>query len=68
METAYFHVMISGVLELRGATAGVKEYKTSLFASRGFLTLTLAYISGDSGVPPPVTELEYFEEAAEWLC
>ena len=57
------------MIELRGGTAGIKENKTSLFASRGFVTLNLAYIPpGDSGVLPPHFELEYFEEAADWLC
>ena len=58
-----------GLIELRGGTAGVKESKTSLFASRGFVTLTLAYIPpGNSGILPPYFELEYFEEAVDWLC
>lgn len=63
--------VVAGVLELRGGTAGLKEHKTSLLASRGFVTLTLVYItsgiSSNSGKLPPVMELDYFEEAAEWL-
>lgn len=40
-----------------------------MLASRGFVTLTLAYASTDnSRVFPPFYELEYFEEAVEWLC
>ena len=62
-------VSVAGLIELRGGTAGIKENKTSMFASRGFVTLNLAYIPpGDSGVLPPHLELENFEEAAEWLC
>lgn len=37
-------------------------------ASRGFVTLALSYMKPDSsGVFPPYFELEYFEEALEWL-
>lgn len=61
-------ILFSGLLELRGATADVRENRTSLLASRGFVTLTLAYVSSDnSKVISPVYELEYFEEAVEWL-
>ena len=60
---------VAGVIELRGGTAGVKENKTSLLASRGFVTLNLAYIpQGNSGILPEYFELEYFEESVEWLC
>ena len=46
------------------------EERASLFASHGFITLSLPSIpSSDSGskMMPPYIELEYFEEAAEWL-
>ena len=46
------------------------EERASLFASRGFITLALGAIpQNDSGseMLPPYVELEYFEEAAEWL-
>ena len=46
------------------------EERASLFASHGFITLALASApSSDSGseMMPPYVELEYFEEAAEWL-
>ena len=60
---------LAGILDLRGGTVGVKENRTSLIASRGFVALTLSYISpGNSGMLPPYLELEYFEEAVEWLC
>ena len=45
------------------------EFKASLLASHGFATLALGYLKVDavtSSVPPYI-ELEYFEEAAEWL-
>ena len=64
-----YNFVVVGLIELRGGTAGIKENKTSLFASRGFVTLNLAYIPpGNSGELPPNFELEYFEEAADWLC
>ena len=64
------YIPVPGVLDLRGGTAGVKENRTSLLASRGFAALALAYNPTDiSGVhPAPYFELEYFEEAVEWLC
>ena len=66
MSSFYWCVSVVGVIELRGGTAGIKENKTSLFASRGFVTLNLAYIPpGNSGLLPPYFELEYFEEAAD---
>ena len=46
------------------------ETRASLFASRGFITLALGGIPpNDSGseMLPPYVELEYYEEAAEWL-
>ena len=46
------------------------EDRSSLFATRGFITLSLAALTpNDSGseMLPPYLELEYFEEAAEWL-
>ena len=50
---------IAGVLELRGGTAGVKEYKTSLLASHGFVCLTLSYIASNNvAVLPPFLELD----------
>ena len=58
------------MIEIRGGVADVIEERSSLFASRGFITLALGAIPpNDSGsvMAPPYIELEYFEEAAEWL-
>ena len=45
------------------------EFKASLLASHGFATLALGYFKVDTVTYsfPPYIELEYFEEAAEWL-
>lgn len=44
------------------------EYKASLLASHGFATLALAYFAyEDLPVFPSFTEMEYFEEAVNWL-
>jgi len=57
-----------GVIDLLGGVAGLKEFKASLLASHGFVTLALDYFTPDeSGKVPPFFELEYFEEAADWL-
>lgn len=51
-----------------GAAGGLVEYRASLLASRGILTLALAYFRYDD-LPRSLDrfELEYFIEAAEWL-
>ena len=57
-----------GLIELKGATAGVNESKASLFASRGFLTLNLTYLPPvDAGIPE-YFELDQFEEILDWFC
>ena len=58
-----------GVMDLLGGTGGLVEFKASLLASHGFAALAVAYYGYDdlpSSVSPYV-ELEYIEEAAEWL-
>ena len=51
-----------------GGAAGLKEFKASLLASHGFVALALDYFTPDeSGKLPPYFELEYFEEAVDWL-
>ena len=58
----------SGVIDLLGGAGGLVEFKASLLASRGFAALALAYLAYDDlPVSPPVLDMEYFEEAANWL-
>ena len=58
----------SGVIELLGGAGGLVEFKASLLASRGFAALALAYFDYDD-LPefPPSMDIDYFEEAANWL-
>ena len=44
------------------------EFKASLLASHGFAALALAYMGYDD-IPkfPPIVDIEYFDEAANWL-
>ena len=56
-------------MDLFGALPAVIEFKASLLASRGFAALAVAYYEYDD-LPSslsPYVELEYIEEAAEWL-
>ena len=59
----------SGVIDISGGSRGILEFKASLLASHGFATLALGYFKLDAMASsvPPFIELEYFEEAAEWL-
>lgn len=50
-----------------GAGGGLLEYKASLLASRGFAALALAYMAYDDIPEFPPTDMDYFEEAANWL-
>ena len=56
------------MIDLLGATGGLVEFKAALLASHGFAALALAYIDYDD-LPafPPYHEMEYFEDAANWL-
>jgi len=57
-----------GVIEMLGGAGGLVEFKASLLASHGFAALALAYYSYDD--LPDFTQcanMEYFEEAANWL-
>ncbi|KAM4663832.1 acyl-coenzyme A thioesterase 3 isoform 3-T3 [Discoglossus pictus] len=58
-----------GVIDMFGDDGGLVEYRSSLLASRGFASLALPYFAFED-LPPAMTEfhLEYFEEAAEFLC
>ncbi|XP_078528029.1 acyl-coenzyme A amino acid N-acyltransferase 1-like isoform X2 [Lissotriton helveticus] len=57
-----------GVIDMFGGEGGLTEFRSGLFASRGFATLALAYFAYDD-LPDTLTEvdLEYFEEAADLL-
>lgn len=59
---------IAGVLDLLGGAGGLVEFKASLLASHGFAALALAYFAFDD-LPssPQYIDLDYIEEAAEWL-
>lgn len=50
-----------------GAGGGLLEYKASLLASRGFAALALAYMAYDDIPEFPPTDMDYFEDAANWL-
>ena len=51
-----------------GSGGGLVEYRASLLASRGFVTLALAYMAfEDLPAMPDVLELSYFEEAVNFL-
>ena len=51
-----------------GGAGGLVEFKASLLASHGFTALALAYFAyEDLPVSSPSMDIEYFEEAANWL-
>ena len=56
------------MIDLLGGAGGLIEFKASLLASRGFAALALAYMNFDD-LPefPTVMDMDYFEEAANWL-
>nr|XP_056704822.1 bile acid-CoA:amino acid N-acyltransferase [Euleptes europaea] len=57
-----------GVIDIFGGIGGLVEFRASLLASHGFATLALAYFAYEdlpSALGP--IDLEYFEEAAEFL-
>ncbi|XP_066488239.1 acyl-coenzyme A thioesterase 1-like [Tiliqua scincoides] len=57
-----------GLIDLYGSGGGLVEYRASLLASRGFVTLALAYLAyEDLSSFPEFLELEYFGEAVEFL-
>ena len=63
-----FLFICTGVIEMLGGAGGLVEFKASLLASRGFVALALAYFAYDD-LPEnlPYHDMEYFEEAADWL-
>ncbi|KFQ29495.1 Acyl-coenzyme A thioesterase 1, partial [Mesitornis unicolor] len=57
-----------GLIDLYGSGGGLIEYRASLLASRGFVTLALAYMAFEDLPPrPEILELGYFEEAVKFL-
>ncbi|XP_077201456.1 acyl-coenzyme A amino acid N-acyltransferase 2-like isoform X2 [Paroedura picta] len=57
-----------GVIDIFGGVGGLTEFRAALLANRGFATLALAYFAYEdlpSALGP--IDLEYFEEAAEFL-
>ncbi|KAL1776421.1 acyl-coenzyme A amino acid N-acyltransferase 2-like [Sigmodon hispidus] len=57
-----------GVMDMFGNIGGLIEFRASLLASRGFAVLALAYFAYED-LPDKLleTDLEYFEEAANFL-
>ena len=58
-----------GVIDMFGATGGLVEFRSAMFASRGIASLALAYTMYKDlkGMCLEGQPYEYFEEAAEWL-
>ncbi|NXS64234.1 ACOT1 thioesterase, partial [Brachypteracias leptosomus] len=57
-----------GLIDLYGSGGGLVEYRASLLASRGFVTLAVAYMAfEDLPAMPESLELSYFEEAVNFL-
>uniref|UniRef100_A0A452UA46 Bile acid-CoA:amino acid N-acyltransferase-like n=1 Tax=Ursus maritimus TaxID=29073 RepID=A0A452UA46_URSMA len=57
-----------GVIDLFGGLGGLIEFRACLLASHGFVALALAYFNYEDLPPQPEkTELEYFEEAVNFL-
>ncbi|XP_066285303.1 acyl-coenzyme A amino acid N-acyltransferase 1-like [Branchiostoma lanceolatum] len=58
----------AGVIDMFGSTGGLAEYRAALLASRGFAVLALAFFAYDD-LPEDMADidLDYFEEAADWL-
>lgn len=57
-----------GIIDLFGIIGGLIEFRASLLASHGFAVLALAYFAYED-LPDKLleTDLEYFEEAADFL-
>ena len=62
------NVIFTEVIDLLGGVVGLVEFKASLLASHGFATLALAFLGyEDQPLCPSSINLDYFEEAANWL-
>lgn len=57
-----------GIIDMFGSVGGLIEFRASLLASHGFAVLALAYFAYED-LPDKLleTDLEYFEEAANFL-
>ena len=67
-ENQQFLCNSAGVIDVLGASGGLLEFKASLLASYGFAALALAHVAYDDlPANPPVLNMDYFEEAANWL-
>ncbi|XP_058018010.1 peroxisomal succinyl-coenzyme A thioesterase-like [Ahaetulla prasina] len=56
------------LIDLYGSTGGLVEYRASLLASRGFVTLALAFLAfEDLPAYPEFIDLDYFGEAIKFL-
>lgn len=58
-----------GVIDMFGASGGIREYRAALLASRGFAALALPFYKYED-LRPDMSELDmaYFREAVEFLC
>ncbi|XP_063889586.1 acyl-coenzyme A amino acid N-acyltransferase 2-like [Scylla paramamosain] len=56
------------VIDIFGGFGGLKEYRASMLASKGFACLAIAYFNyGDLPKVLETLDLEYFEEAVEYI-
>ena len=56
-----------GVVDLFGSGGGLIDHRAALLASRGFATLSLAYFRYEDLPLMFDCDMEYFEEAIDWL-
>ncbi|XP_071963253.1 acyl-coenzyme A amino acid N-acyltransferase 2-like [Antedon mediterranea] len=57
-----------GIIDLFGAAGGNIEFRSSLFATYGFASLSLAYFAYEDLVTDPnEVDMVYFEEAVDWM-
>ncbi|XP_071963419.1 bile acid-CoA:amino acid N-acyltransferase-like [Antedon mediterranea] len=57
-----------GIIDLFGASGGVTEFRSSLFATHGFASLALAYFAYEDLVTDiKQVDMVYFEEAVDWM-
>ncbi|XP_066285304.1 acyl-coenzyme A amino acid N-acyltransferase 1-like [Branchiostoma lanceolatum] len=60
--------LFAGVIDMYGSAGGLAEYRAALLASRGFAALALAVFAYDDLTSDLFSiDLDYFEEATEWL-
>ena len=56
-----------GVIDMFGGAGGLMEFRAALLASHGFAVLALAYFAYDNLPQNLQLNLEYFNEAIDWL-